>query len=132
MEISTAHSGPERRREVRTRIDRSARHMQLNHPERGWGLCRVVDASHSGLGLLVLGPPWPRYPSDWQLLIHLEGPQSSRDPADTFLEVAVRHAAVTDEGWLRIGADLVTETPAQTAAAADWIRSLDLGEDSVQ
>jgi len=113
----------EQRREPRTRVARSARFMLLEHPERGWGSCRITDISSGGAGLVLLGPPWPRYRSERRLFIQLDA-DSADGAAVPYLEVIVRHAGATGEGWLRVGVEFVLVTPSQRAVADEWLGAL--------
>jgi PilZ domain-containing protein len=112
----------ERRREPRTLVSRAARFVLLNHPERGWGSCRIADFSCSGAGLVLLGPPWPRYRSERRLLIRLDADEATSDPHVDFLEVLVRNTRVTEEGWLRVGVEFIALTAGQHATAMEWVR----------
>ena len=124
MEVDHAPCNLERRREPRTHVGRAARFLLFNHPERGWGSCRIADFSRSGAGLVLLGPPWPRYRSERRLLIRLDGDDATSDPHVDFLEVLVRNTGATEEGWLRVGVEFVALTAAQHASATEWVRLL--------
>jgi hypothetical protein len=80
--------------------------------------------SHRGAGLVVFGPPWPRYPSEQHLLIRLDADQDSSNPDVGFLEGMVRNTSATEEGWLRVGVEFIALTPTQQATTMQWVRRL--------
>jgi hypothetical protein len=121
---SSARRDGERRREPRAHVSRSARYLLLNHPERGWGSCRIADLSRSGAALVLIGPPWPRYPSELRLLIRLDSAEATSGIPVDFLEVLVRNTSATEEGWLRVGAEFIAQTAGQQASAREWVRLL--------
>jgi len=124
MDVDHAPRDPEQRREPRTHLSRPASFLLLNHPERGWGSCRIADVSRRGAGLVLLGPPWPRYRSELHLLVRLDPDETTSDPHVDFLEVLVRNTSATEEGWLRVGVEFMVLTAGQQATAMEWVRLL--------
>jgi hypothetical protein len=125
--IEDTSRGNEHRREPRTPVSCTGRFMLLEHPERGWGPCRLADISPSGAGLVLFGPPWPRYESELHLFIRLDTDEASGGRPVPYLEAVVRNTCSTDEGLLRVGVEFVLATTGQRAAADDWLRVLLLG-----
>jgi c-di-GMP-binding flagellar brake protein YcgR len=124
MNVDHAPRDRERRREPRTHVSRAASFLLLNHRERGWGSCKIADFSRSGAGLVLFGPPWPRYRSERRLLIRLDADEATCDPHVDFLEVLVRNTSATEEGRLRVGVEFVALTAGQHATAMEWARLL--------
>ena len=123
MEIDDASRNAERRREPRTQASRSAQFMLANHPERGWGACRISDFSRTGAGLVLFGPPWPRYPSEQRLLVRITD-GVVRDQSVAPLEVVIRNSTATEEGWLRVGVEFAAPDADQQRTAFEWVRAL--------
>jgi c-di-GMP-binding flagellar brake protein YcgR len=98
--------------------------MMVAHPERGWGSGRITDISRGGAGLVLFGPPWPRYQSERHLFIRLDVSESISDQPLPFLECVVRCNCATQGGWLRVGVEFAALTPSQNAAATKWLRVL--------
>jgi hypothetical protein len=94
--------GLDRRRTAREPCDDFARYLIVEHADRGWGTCRVVDRSEGGAALLLSGPPWPRYRSEWRLLLEIA------DGTDEGERIAcVRNTTVTEHGRVRLGVEFV-------------------------
>jgi hypothetical protein len=98
-------SGPERRRFGRVAADEVARYLIADHCERGWGTCRVIDRSPAGAALLLAGPPWPRYRSEWRLRIEFTGAVTGDRERMAF----VRNTTLTEDGRIRIGVEFAPE-----------------------
>ena len=94
--------GPDRRRKPREPCSEVGRYLIAGQAERGWGTCRVVDRSEIGAALLLVGPPWPRYASEWRLLVEIAG-----GGADGARVACVRNTTVTESGRLRLGVEFV-------------------------
>ena len=124
MKVHHAPRDREQRREPRTHVSQPASFLLLNHPERGWGSCRIKDISRYGAGLVLFGPPWPRYRSELRLLVRLDAHEATNDPPVDFLEVVVRNTSATEEGWLRVGVEFIALTEGQQATAMEWVRLL--------
>jgi hypothetical protein len=114
----------EQRREHRTPVSRIVRFMMLEHPDQGWGSGRITDISRGGAELVLFGPPWPRYPSEWQLFIRLDADKSTIDEPLPYLEVVVCNTSATEGGYLRVGVEFVALTASQNAAATKWLQLL--------
>ena len=123
MEIDHAPRGAERRRAPRTTARRAATFMLLNHPERGWGSGKIADVSRTGAGLVLFGPPWPRYGSELRLLVRLQA-NGAADRNVAPLEVMIRNTTATGEGWLRVGVEFVAGDTDQLSTATKWMRVL--------
>jgi c-di-GMP-binding flagellar brake protein YcgR len=124
VELEHAPGSHEHRYDPRTQVSRAARFMLLQHPERGWGSCRLVDVSRGGAGLVLFGPPWPRYRSERHLFIRLDADEATGDRLVPYLEVVVRNTCVTEAGWLRAGVEFVVVTTSQQRAVDEWLRLL--------
>jgi PilZ domain len=98
--------------------------MMLEHPEQGWGSGRLTDISRGGAGLVLFGPPWPRYQSEWQLFIRLDADESTIDAPLPYLEVVVCNTCATEGGYLRVGVEFAALTASQDAAAVEWLQLL--------
>src|SRR5262245_54085771 len=101
--------------------------MLLQHPELGWGPCRLADISPSGAGLVLFGPPWPRYEAERHLFVRLDTNEVSSEPPLPYLEALVRNTCSTEAGLLRVGVEFVLVTTGQQSAADEWLRALLLG-----
>jgi hypothetical protein len=130
VEVIDTPGGRERRREPRTVVDEPAVVRLLNYPERGWGACRFADVSDRGAGLILFGPPWPRYRFELSLLISPSAGVATCDAPLGALEVIVRNASATVEGLLRVGVEFVTLTQTQQSGADRWVCHL-LGDNRV-
>jgi hypothetical protein len=105
MTTGQAWKGPERRRAVRVPVHEVARYLIADHCERGWGTCRVIDRSPAGAALLLAGPPWPRYRSEWRLCLEFaEGVNGDRERIGF-----VRNTTLTGQARIRIGVEFVPE-----------------------
>lgn len=94
--------GLDRRRKPREPCNDVAKYLIVEHADRGWGTCRVADRSEIGAALLLAGPPWPRYRSEWRLLLQIE------DGTDVGERIAcVRNTSVTAQGRVRLGVEFV-------------------------
>jgi len=120
MDLHAASTYPERRRESRAPMDVSARYMLADHPEQGWASCRVTDVSPGGAGMVLFGPPWPRYPSEWRLVVELVGVTSATETSAVPFTACVRNAGATEHGRLRVGVEFV----ALNAEQRDLVLSL--------
>jgi hypothetical protein len=98
--------------------------MMLEHPEQGWGSGRITDISRGGAGLVLFGPPWPRYPSEWQLFIRLDADESTTGAPLPYLEVVVCNTCATEAGYLRVGVEFVALTARHDSAATKWLQLL--------
>jgi hypothetical protein len=107
MDPHAASTYPERRREPRAPTDVSARYMLADHPEQGWATCRVTDVSPGGAGLVLFGPPWPRYPSERRLVVEVLAVPSATGTSAAPFTVLVRNAGATEHGRLRVGVEFV-------------------------
>jgi hypothetical protein len=103
MTNGQAWTGSERRREPRIASDETARYLIADHSERGWGTCRVIDRSPAGVALLLAGPPWPRYRSEWRLIVEFGDDVDGDRERIGF----VRNTTLTEDGRIRIGVALV-------------------------
>jgi hypothetical protein len=99
-------SGADRRRDPREPAGWLGTYMLVNHPERGWGKCRILDVSASGVGLELLGPPWPRSDSEKSLLVKLDA-HAPVDEAAVQLPGLVRNCGATSRGFLRVGVEFL-------------------------
>jgi hypothetical protein len=99
-------SGADRRRDPREPAGWLGTYMLVNHPERGWGKCRILDVSASGVGLELLGPPWPRTESEKSLLVKLDASAPVDDTA-VQLPGLVRNCGATSRGFLRVGVEFL-------------------------
>jgi hypothetical protein len=126
MDEHPTWSGPERRREPRTPTNASARHALTHHQERGWGPCRVEDFSRTGAGFVLLGPPWPRYESELELLVRLDADPASGGLSIAPLHFRVRNSGLDAQGRLRVGAECLPDA-GERATLAAWARFLGSG-----
>jgi hypothetical protein len=99
-------SGADRRRDPREPAGWLGTYMLANHPERGWGKCRILDVSASGVGLELLGPPWPRTESEKSLLVKLDA-SAPVDETAVQLPGLVRNCGATSRGFLRVGVEFL-------------------------
>jgi c-di-GMP-binding flagellar brake protein YcgR len=99
-------SGADRRRDAREPAGWLGTYMLANHPERGWGKCRILDVSASGVGLELLGPPWPRTDSEKSLLVKLDA-NAPVDETVVQLPGLVRNCGATSRGFLRVGVEFL-------------------------
>jgi hypothetical protein len=106
MTREQAWSGPERRRHVRVAAHEAARYLIADHCDRGWGTCRVIDRSPAGAALLLVGPPWPRYRSEWRLRVEFDDAANGHWERVGF----VRNTTLTEDGRIRIGVEFVSES----------------------
>ena len=111
MTTGQSWHGPERRRVERAAADEVARYLLADHGERGWGFGRVVDRSPAGAALLLTGPPWPRYRSEWRLRVEFAEAVNGDRERIAF----VRNTTLTGDGRIRIGVEFVPE-PARSGA----------------
>ena len=98
--------GSDRRRDPREPAGWLGTYMLANHPELGWGKCRILDVSASGVGLELLGPPWPRSESEKSLLVKLDANAPS-DEEIVELPGLVRNCGATSRGFLRVGVEFL-------------------------
>ena len=99
-------AGIDRRRDHREAAGWLGTYMLANHPELGWGKCRILDVSASGVGLELFGPPWPRSDSEKSLLVKLDASAPVEDGA-VQLPGLVRNCGATSRGFLRVGVELL-------------------------
>jgi hypothetical protein len=99
-------SGVDRRRDPREAAGWLGTYMLANHPERGWGKCRILDVSASGVGLELFGPPWPRNDSEKSLLVKLDAAVPVEASA-VQLPGFVRNCGATPRGFLRVGVEFL-------------------------
>ncbi|HZP28522.1 MAG TPA: PilZ domain-containing protein [Acidimicrobiia bacterium] len=99
-------SGIDRRRDPREPAGWLGTYMLVNHPERGWGKCRILDVSASGVGLELFGPPWPRTDDEKSLIVKLD-PNAPVDECAVQLPGLVRNCGATPRGFLRVGVEFV-------------------------
>lgn len=99
--IETATPEPaERRGSPRVPVGWSGQYVIPSRPDLGWGDCLVVDASETGLGLVLFGP-WPDdVPHEVEVLVRLE-PRAQGEPFE--LLGATRNLRPSNVGELRIG-----------------------------
>jgi hypothetical protein len=97
--------------------------MLANHPERGWAHCRCSGLFETGAVLVLSGPPWPRYESERQLVIALDGGPSASS-GQVVVTGAVRDVAVTECGWLRVDVTFANLTAEQRDHLNSWSRSV--------
>jgi hypothetical protein len=81
--------------------------MLADHPEQGWATCRVTDVSPGGAGLVLFGPPWPRYPSERRLVVEVVPVTSETGTSAVPFTALVRNAGATEQGRLRVGVEFV-------------------------
>ena len=99
-------SGSDRRRDAREPAGWLGTYMLVNHPELGWGKCRILDVSASGVGLELLGPPWPRSDDEKSLLVKLDA-SAPVDEGGVQLPGLVRNCGATSRGFLRVGVEFL-------------------------
>jgi hypothetical protein len=99
-------AGADRRRDPREPAGWLGTYMLANHPELGWGKCRILDVSASGVGLELLGPPWPRSDSEKSLLVKLDA-NAPTDDDIVQLPGLVRNCGATSRGFLRVGVEFL-------------------------
>jgi hypothetical protein len=89
-------------------VHQIARYRILDLVERGSGTCRVIDWSEIGAGLLLAGPPWPRYPSEWRLRLEFEA-RFAVDLLNGGRErvACVRNTTLTDLARVRLGVEFL-------------------------
>ena len=94
---------PERRRAPRVPVGWVGQYMLPSRPELGWGECLVLDASETGLGLMLFGG-WPEGAGrELEMLVQLE-PGRGADPME--LRGMVRNSMPVNVGDFRIGIEL--------------------------
>jgi c-di-GMP-binding flagellar brake protein YcgR len=114
-------AGADRRRDPREPAGWLGTYMLANHPERGWGKCRILDVSASGVGLELLGPPWPRTESEKSLLVKLDA-NAPVDETAVQLPGLVRNCGATSRGFLRVGVEFLGLNAAERRMLTTLVR----------